>query len=153
MKNLIIILVCILVPMIFVSCSVQTASDDNDISKSPSEILTEDNTITEKATNKEPYNDDSNIEKVIISYLGQKSESTYDEDAHVFLNEIKNCQDKPEAIMVDKIGEILIKYKNSGESISIATLYIGSDNNVYAKYTTEDQNNYAYKIDIEKLNH
>lgn len=153
MKSLMITLICILISMIFVSCSVQTVSDDNDISKKTSEILTEDNIITENATNKEPYNDGSNIEKVIISYLGQTSESTYDEDAHTFLNEIKNCQEEPEALMVDKIGEILVKNKNSDESISIATLYIGSDNHLYAKYITEDQDNFAYKIDIEKLNH
>lgn len=146
-------LICILVSIIFVSCSVQTVSDDNDISKNPSEIITEDNTVTENTIDKEPYNDGSNIEKVIISYLGQTTESTYDEDAHVFLNEIKNCQEEPKALMADKIGEILVKYKNSDESISIATLYIGSDNNVYAKYITENQDDFAYKIDIEKLNH
>lgn len=153
MKNLMITLICILVSIIFVSCSVQTVSDDNDISKNPSEIITEDNTVTENTIDKEPYNDGSNIEKVIISYLGQTTESTYDEDAHVFLNEIKNCQEEPKALMADKIGEILVKYKNSDESISIATLYIGSDNNVYAKYITENQDDFAYKIDIEKLNH
>lgn len=30
---------------------------------------------------------------------------------------------------------------------------IASDSNVYAKYLVEEENDYAYKIDIEKLNH
>lgn len=152
MKKLMIMLMCIIIPMVFASCSIQTASDNNTISKNSSEIVTENNTVTDNTTNIEPYDDDSNIEKIIISYLGQKSESIYDEDAHVFLNEIKNCKDEPEVLMVDKIGEILVKYKNSNESISIATLYIGSDNNVYAKYTNNKETDYAYKIDIENLN-
>ena len=161
MKNLMIMLMCIMISIVFASCSTQTVSNDNVVSKSTSDVTDKNDIVKNKLTksedtdktNAEPYNDGYDIEKVILSYLGQKSESTYDEDAHIFLNEIKNCKNIPEVLMTDKVGEILVKYKNSDESISIAALYIASDNNVYAKYIADKETDYAYKIDLDKLIH
>lgn len=155
-----IMIMCIIISIILASCSAQTVSDDNVISKSTSDVTDENDIVKNEPTKSEdndvtkaePYNDGSDIEKVILSYLGQQFESTYDEDSIMLLNEIKNCKDQPEALMADKIGEIKIKYKNNDEYISFATLYIGTDHSLYAKYISDTDDNYAYKIDEQTLN-
>lgn len=158
MRKSIIVFICIILSIVLASCSTQTATVNNATNKNTSDIVTKSNTgekdtskskdITEKKS--ETYND-HDIEKVILTISGQESESTNDEEIEGFLNNIKSCNDIPEAILINKIGIISVKYKNSDKKVEFADLYLASDNNVYAKYITENQTNYAYKIDIDKL--
>lgn len=144
---------------IFTSCSPYT-----DIKKEPdidttAQIQSENTdipAITKSNSNtniSESLSDDSNIEIVVLSIMNQENEYSYDEEINEFLSEIKSCKDTPEAMLIDKVGSISVILKDSDEKIEYAALYLASDNNVYAKYTSKEKNDYAYKIDIEKLNH
>lgn len=148
MKNAISLLICIIISITLVSCSNQIEQ-----SKITSLEQTTNNEIDTKNNSTELIDETLNIETVILSFFDQNNESLCDEETEKFLNDIKSCKDTPNVVLINKVGSISIKYKKSDEKAEYATLYLASDNNVYAKYTAEGQNDYAYKIDIEKLNH
>lgn len=148
MKNAILLLICIIISITLVSCSNQIEQ-----SKITSLEQTTNNEIDTKNNSTELIDETLNIETVILSFFDQNNESLCDEETEKFLNDIKSCKDTPNVVLINKVGSISIKYKNSNEKIEYAAFYLASDNNVYAKYLAEEENDYAYKIDIEKLNH
>lgn len=148
MKNAISLLICIIISITLVSCSNQIEQ-----SKITSLEQTTNNEIDTKNNSTELIDETLNIETVILSFFDQNNESLCDEETEKFLNDIKSCKDTPNVVLINKVGSISIKYKKSDEKAEYAVLYLASDNNVYAKYTAEGQNDYAYKINIEKLNH
>lgn len=158
MKKSIVILICLFISILLVSCSSQASSDDDagqHSTSSPSSTNTK-NEPNETVGNKngdiitgKPFDDDSNIEKIIISYFGQTTESIYDENAHNLLEAIKECKENPNVLMTDKVGKISVKYKGNDEAVDLARLYISTDYSVYAQYISESKNNYLYKIDQE----
>lgn len=158
MKKILLILFCTIFPFIFIACSNQYENKEELLnskvqSQSDNTIISPTNQDNSK-TNEEKLSSNSlNAETIILTMFNQENESLCDEETEKFLNDIKSCKDTPNVVLINKVGSISIKYKKSDEKAEYAALYLASDNNVYAKYTAEGQNDYAYKIDIEKLNH
>lgn len=150
-KNLLIISIIVVIVSIFVSCSNNNSNDLNlDKSLSQESGISQADVITEskKTSTENKFNvKNDDIEKVFLSIYGKTSESNYDIDAEKLIEEIKNCQDIPESILVEEIGKISIKNKNSEDIVDVAELYIAADYSVYAVYVDNADNNYAYKID------
>ncbi len=148
MKKAILIIMLLIISIVFTACGSQVEQNYTYSSKKSTNAET-------KNTNKslELTDDNSNIQKIILSISGQENESPYDEEVEEFLKEIETCTNVPDSIMINKIGSISIIYKNSDEKIEYAALYIASDNNIYAKYIADKETDYAYKIDLDKLIH
>lgn len=158
MKKLFIIFFCLVISMVFASCNINSNNNDsNDVLISELTQEEKENSTNNKNsknnTDTKPFEDGSNIQKVIISYFDSELESTYDQEAHELFNKIKNNSEKTNIILTNKIGKISIKYINKEEKVDFAELYLGSDNNIYAKYILDTNNtdNYVYKIDTTTL--
>lgn len=85
-----------------------------------------------------------------MDFNGVTSEFAYDTDAEKLIEEIKECTNKPDVILSNKIGKMGVTDKE-GNIIDIAEFYLATDYNVYAK-DIEQNNDYAYKVDIDNFN-
>lgn len=92
---------------------------------------------------------DSSEETVLIRYFRQRKELSYNDEMKNILNDIKECEDKPKTEFVNKIGSISIRHNNDDGSEDFANIYIGEDDNIYARYINNDDDKTAYKLDIE----
>lgn len=150
MKKLLITTICILAVLTFASCSNNNSNDlssDKSLSQESSSYENEE-TKSSNSSASDKYNvKNKDIEKVFLSIYGNESESDYDTDAEKLIEEIKNCKDVPGSTLVEKIGKISIKDKNSDSIVDVAELYIAADYSVYAVYIDNSDKNYAYKID------
>ncbi len=149
MKKLLITIICIFTVLTFASCSNNNRNDlafDNSLSQESSYENEESKSANSSTSDK--YNvKNKDIEKIFLSIYGNESESDYDTDAEKLIEEIKNCKDVPESILVEKIGKISIKNKNNDNIVDVAEFYIAADYSVYAVYVDNADNDYAYKID------
>lgn len=159
MKKIYIILICIIISLSLVSCSSNSKAKDNDNSVSFTQKTTDSaknadsNSDNEESITGKPLDDGSDIEKVKLSFLNSTQESTYDETAKILIENIKTCEDNESINLTKKIGTLSVKQSKDKEFSDIANLYLGVDNNVYAKYIDKSNNesNYAYQIDLDKM--
>lgn len=154
MKRISLILICILISICFISCSKQiTLNEDNNVTtnQTVNEFALQENKDKNIDSTKGDNDDKTNIEKIILTFYGEISESNYDDESEKLIEKIKNCKETPETNLVEKIGKISIKNKGSNNITDIADIYLGADYNIYAKYISEKDNNYAYLIDMDAL--
>jgi len=150
MKKLLITIICILAVLTFASCSNNNSNDlasGKSISQESSSYENEESKSANSSASDKYNVKNKDIEKVFLSIYGNESESDYDTDAEKLIEEIKNCKDVPETVLVEKIGKISIKDKNSDSIVDVAEFYIAADYSVYAVYVDNADNDYAYKID------
>ena len=137
-----IILICITV-ICFASCKRSTeAMEHTNLNKgfnTTTETTKIETTKNDKITHKD-------IEKVYINYLDVKEEYTEDTQNFDFIDNIKNCKDIPKVTIGEEIGSIQIKYVNKEKAIMFATLYLGGNGSIYAKYINSKNDKYAYKL-------
>lgn len=154
MKKFIFILIFISISISFLSCSKQTNLNNNDdvfTNKITNEFTSQDNTDKIIDPTEEVNDNNANNEKIILTFYGETSESNYDEESEELIEAIKSCKEIPEINIVEKIGKISIKNKDSNDIVDIADIYIGADYNIYAKYISNTNNDYAYRLDPENL--
>lgn len=140
-----IIVLTILLITLFTACSKQNNKD----SSTKSDAFVDGyNTITtvKETTTKNIDIKHKDIEKVVVSYLDVKEEITEEQQSFDFIDNIKNCNTVPDTSMTAKIGDIKIKYVDKKEETNFATLYLGLDGSVYAKYIKNQDTDYAYKV-------
>lgn len=141
-KTVSIILICA-IALCFASCKKSNATAEHtDLNKgfnTTTSITTTETTKNEKITHKD-------IEKVYINYLDVKEEYTEDNQNFDFIDNIKNCKDIPKVTIGEEIGSIQIKYVNKEKAIMFATLYLGGNGSIYAKYINSKNDKYAYKL-------
>lgn len=154
MKKITLILICLLISICFISCSKQiTLKEDNNVTtnQTSNEFTSQDNTDKIINPTEEVNDNNANSEKIILTFYGETSESNYDEESEELIEAIKSCKEIPEINIVEKIGKISIKNKDSNDIVDIADIYIGADYNIYAKYISNTNNDYAYRLDPENL--
>lgn len=94
-------------------------------------------------------NIDNSENTILIRYFRQRKELPYNDEMKSVLESIKNCLDKPDTKFENKIGSISIRHNNDEGSEDFAIIYIGEDDNIYAKYIDSINEETAYKLDIE----
>ena len=154
MKKITLILICLLISICFISCSKQiTLKEDNNVTtnQTSNEFTSQDNTDKIINPTEEVNDNNANSEKIILTFYGETSESNYDEESEELIEAIKSCKEIPEINIVEKIGKISIKNKDSNDIVDIADIYIGADYSIYAKYISNTNNDYAYRLDPENL--
>ena len=154
MKKITLILICLLISICFISCSKQiTLKEDNNVTtnQTSNEFTSHDNTDKIINPTEEVNDNNANSEKIILTFYGETSESNYDEESEELIEAIKSCKEIPEINIVEKIGKISIKNKDSNDIVDIADIYIGADYSIYAKYISNTNNDYAYRLDPENL--
>lgn len=148
MKKLLIPIICIFTVLTLVSCSNSNNSESNKSFSQESSSYGNEETKAGNSSDADKSNvKNKDIEKVILSIYDKVSESNYDTDAEKLIEEIENCKDVPEFTLVEKIGKISTKNKNSDDIVDVAELYMASDYSVYAVHVGNVDNEYAYKID------
>ncbi len=148
MKKLLIPIICIFTVLTLVSCNNSNNLESNKLLSPESSSYKNEETKAGNSSDADKSNvKNKDIEKVILSIYDKVSESNYDTDAEKLIDEIENCKDVPEFTLVEKIGKISTKNKNSDDTVDVAELYMTSDYSVYAVHVGNVDNEYAYKID------
>lgn len=141
----------VIISIILCSCS----SAESNGNKNESSSVSSENTFTENSgevTPSDKTNEKTALEDtVLVRYFRQRKELPYDEDIKGLIENIKNCTDKPKAELTDKIGSITVNYGDDEESKEVVRLYLGNDDNIYAKYNEAEDDSVACKLDMEKL--
>lgn len=151
MKKYLSVLIITIILLSLCACSTNdNENSDNSKTTQNSNIIqstSENNISTDSTGNSEESN--SSNSTVLVRYYRQKKELPYNDETEKILNEIKECTDKPETEFEHKIGSISIRHNGDRPSEDIAKIYIGKDENVYAKYIDSNDEKIAYKLDIE----
>lgn len=145
---LIFIMIIILVSLCGCSSNGNSKTEDNSISQASNVSQDNaDNIYVDDTTDTE--NIDSSENTILIRYFRQRKELPYNDEMKSILGSIKNCVDKPDANLENKIGSISIRHNSDEGSEDFAIIYIGEDDNIYAKYIDSINEETAYKLDIE----
>jgi hypothetical protein len=140
-----IVFLIILLMVLLSACSVKSLNSNTRTEEGPlNDYIIVDDTESTTTNTKITHND---IEKVIVTYLDKKEVFTEKQQSFDFIEDIKNCNTVPDTSMTAKIGDIKIKYVDKKDEIVFATLYLGLDGSVYAKYVENQDSEYAYRID------
>lgn len=143
MKRIVLLILSFMI--LLSACSAKSMNSNSGKEEGPLNnysIGVEDTESTTKNTN--ITHDD--IDKVIVTYLDKKEVFTEEQQSFDFIENIKNCNTVPDTSMTAKIGNIKIKYVDKKEETDFATLYLGLDGSVYAKYIENQDTEYAYKV-------
>lgn len=131
-----------------------SSNSNDDIEKNST--TTSDTSIIQKKQDYEVSFDETetknsqNNTTILIRYFRKRKELSYDKEMINLLNSIKDCDDKPNTEFTDKIGSITIRHTDQA-SEDFADIYLGEDENIYAKYINSDNDKIAYKLDIDSL--
>ena len=147
MKKFYVVLIAIIICSIFVACNNNADEFNNIVGNIPQGFEVKTSNKPEKSTLK---NDNEilhpDIEKVIVSYYGKKEELIESEQSFDFIEKIIKCDSIPKVDLTEEIGKIEIKYYDKEKNTLFATLYMGSNMKLYAKYEKSKNPNYAYQI-------
>lgn len=126
-------------------------SDNNSTAQSSNttQIDTDNNAEIDDTYNSDKLNNSENT--ILIRYFRQRKELSYNDETKNILDNIKACEDKPKTEFEHKIGSIAIIYNNNEGSEDFANIYMGEDDNIYARYINNADGEIAYKLDIEAL--
>ena len=143
MKKTVSVILLIAIVLCFASCKKSSSTAEHtDLNKgfnTTTSVTTTETTKNDKITHKD-------IEKVYINYLDVKEEYTEDTQNFDFIDNIKDCKDIPKVTMGEEIGSIQIKYVGKEKATKFATLYLGGNGCIYAKYVKSENDKYAYKL-------
>lgn len=153
MKKYLSIIIIAIVLCSLCACSSDNSknSDNNSTAQSSntSQIDTDNDAKIDDIYNRDKLNNSENT--VLIRYFRQRKELLYNDEMKSILDNIKECEDKPKTEFEHKIGSIAIIYSNNEGSEDFANIYMGKDDNVYARYINNADGEIAYKLDIEAL--
>lgn len=148
MKKVIIISICALLSVLFISCA-SKGSNNTELNKENSSEIAEnniDNANKQKDNNSAKIDDDFHPAKIILTYFDKQTEFVCDEDVKQLLISIRDCNETPETNLINKIGAIKIVCDGNEIPTEFALLYMGSDLNFYAKYAQKSDSDIAYRI-------
>ncbi|MDE5983837.1 MAG: hypothetical protein K2H13_01100 [Eubacterium sp.] len=136
-------------------CACSTDNNKNTDNNSVQSSKTDQSEITDTEPTGDTDKDDvvsDSEDVVLIRYFRQRKELPYNDETKSILNDIKECTDKQKTEFEHKIGSISIIHNNNDEvSEDFANIYMGEDDNVYARYINNSDGETAYKLDIEAL--
>lgn len=153
MKRYLSIIIITITLLSLCACSSDNSQNSDSNSTAQSSAIDQTDADNDKEID-DTYNSDklNNSENtVLIRYFRQRKELPYNDDIKGVLDNIKACEDKPKTEFEHKIGSIAIIYSNNEGSEDFANIYIGKDDNIYARYINSADEEIAYKLDIEAL--
>lgn len=145
MKKIFILIMCITISFIFVSCS-NTPSETKTQSQEDTQSVSEfqNNTITEKST-ETVKNAEKKIEKFYVNYNGFKMDVNFDEqDIKELLDAEKNAT-VPDVKMKTSFAELIAIYSDNTDDI-FGTIYIGEDDCYYLQFANSKVEGAAFKM-------
>ncbi len=152
MKKYLSIVVMTIILLSLCACSSNSNKKTEDNSNAKTSNVSQDNTDnsieTDDITDTEKFNASENT--VLIRYFRQRKELPYNDEMKNILKSIEQCEDKPKTEFVNKIGSISIRNNDEG-SEDFANIYIGEDENIYARCINNSDEKIAYKLDINEF--
>lgn len=146
MKKYLSIVVMTIILLSLCACSSNSNKKAEDNSTTKTSNVSQDNSIeTDDITDTKEIN--ASESTVLIRYFRQRKELPYNDKMKNILNDIEQCEDKPKTEFVNKIGSISIRNNDEG-SEDFANIYIGEDENIYARCINNSDEKIAYKLDI-----
>lgn len=153
MKKYLSIIIIVIALLSLCACSSNNSQNSDSNSTAQSSVIDQTNADNDVETD-DTYNSDklNNSENtVLIRYFRQRKELPYNDEMKGILDNIKACEDKPKTEFEHKIGSISITYSDNEGSEDFANIYMGKDDNIYARYINNSDEEIAYKLDIEEL--
>lgn len=152
MKKILIIMLCLILPFCFISCTKSTDitnSAGEDLYSQESNIQEEN--MTDKSDN-HTVQDSKNITKLYVFCNGIKIDITSDKDKINEIIEAEKNADVPKTKLVTKFADVFAVYDDNSENI-YGKIYIGEDDYYYLKFENSEKEGAAFKLpDNSSLN-
>lgn len=143
---------CVIISIIFASCSNNTQSENKISSKNDNQMVSEQESDTDivsdeiegsqKSQNK---NADKKIKKFYVNYGGFKMNIDFDEnDINEILDAKKNAT-VPDVEMKMSLANLIVIYDDDSEDV-FGTLYIGEDDCCYLQFADSEVEGASFKM-------
>ena len=143
MKKLTLLLLCIILSILFVSCSKNANSNVKATNLSNNQEISE---IAKETDNKTEKNGSSkNIIKLYIDYNGFKTDVNTDEEGVSELLQIEDNATAPDAKLTTALADVFAVYDDNSENL-YGTIYAGDDGAYYLKFANSKNKDAAYKM-------
>lgn len=147
-KKYILIFIAIFLLLSLSSCSGESKVDN--ITTEDELIVSDDNSddIYEEFDLSELLDDENST--VVITYRRERKEIQNDSNINEMIENVINCDEIPDVEIISSVGTLSIKNEEKDKFQKIANLYIGKDDNIYAKSIYSDSDA-ASKLNIEQF--
>ena len=154
MKKSIFLILCILMSVIFISCSRNVATVATHEETNKDNIISSENSDTNKDNVTAANNTDiqngtdtslQNISKMYLDYNGFKVDIDITDEMISDLSEVQNAATVPNTELNNAFATIHAVYKDNSDKV-FGTIYIGDDNAFYLKCENTPNKDAAYKL-------
>lgn len=152
LKKICILIMCVIISIIFASCSNNTQFENKISSQNDNQMISEQESDTDivsdkiEESQKNPNkNADKKIEKFYVNYGGFKMNVDFDENDINEILEAKNSATVPDVKMKMSLADLIVIYNDDSEDV-FGTLYIGEDDCCYLQFANSNVEGAAFKI-------
>lgn len=140
---------CVIISIIFASCSNNTQSENKISSQNDNQMVSEQESdtdiVSDKIEESKNNNTDKKIEKFYVNYGGFKMDINFDENDINEILEAKKSATVPDVEMKMSLANLIVIYDDDSEDV-FGTLYIGEDDCCYLQFADSEVEGASFKM-------